>query len=97
MLRRVEAWLNTLDAEVVAERLKAAGGFQGSTNKEFSQSGWRLEVTAVPLRQVGQHVAAGTARSACAGWRRGWARRRTPVDAHSSGRGLATAGSIAGL
>jgi hypothetical protein len=50
LLRKVEEWLNTLDPDLVADRLKAAGGFHGSTSKEFSQSGWRLEVTALPLK-----------------------------------------------
>lgn len=50
LLRRIEAWLGTLDPDIVAARLNAAGGFQGSTSEEFSESGWRLEVTALPLK-----------------------------------------------
>lgn len=50
LLRRIEAWLNSLDPDLVADRLEAAGGFHGATSAEFSQSGWRLEVTALPLK-----------------------------------------------
>jgi hypothetical protein len=48
--RRVEQWLDTLDPQQVTARLLDAGSFDGATAQIFEQSGWRLEVSALPLK-----------------------------------------------